>query len=250
MRVLFGFVLLFLATTTYGADAPAAGQQVPQAFTSVYAPTETTHYQFFLPVGYGDTSTKWPLVLFLHGAGESGTDLEKVKIHGPPKLVVQQPQNYPFVLVSPQANFKGPLVDAWDPKLLKELIDSIVSRYSIDTDRIYVTGLSMGGYGTIRLTAHAADKIAAAAPICGGGWPNYAAELAKVPMWFVHGDDDKAVPPEYSLTLVHAIRAKGGKPRLTILEGVGHDSWTQTYADPKFWEWLLQQRLSARTPKK
>ncbi|MBI1348840.1 DUF1080 domain-containing protein [bacterium] len=228
---------------------PEAGKQVRQAFPSKYAPSETTRYQFFLPTDYGKTDQKWPLVLFLHGAGESGTDLERVKIHGPPKLVVEDPAKFPFLVVSPQADGPAPYVDRWNAKLLAELVDHIAANYQVDPDRIYVTGLSMGGYGTLRLVANYPDKFAAALPICGGGWPNYADALAKVPLWFVHGDNDSAVPVEYSLIMVKAIRAKKGEPRLTILENVGHDSWTSTYADPKFYEWLLSHKLSDRGKK-
>lgn len=237
--------LLLLPASIFAQD-PAPGTQVPQVLVSKYAPTESTRYLLFLPKDYGKTDQKWPLLLFLHGAGESGTDLNKVKVHGPPKLVEEKPENFPFIVVSPQADGPSPYVDRWNPKLLAELVDHIAATQAVDTDRIYVTGLSMGGYGTIRLVANYPDKFAAALPVCGGGWNNYADALAKVPMWFVHGDADTAVPVEYSLTLVKAIRAKGGQPRLTILENVGHDSWTSTYANPDFYTWLLSHRLSER----
>lgn len=228
------------------AAEPAAGKQVPQVLASKYAPSESTRYLLFLPSDYGKTDQKWPVLLFLHGAGESGTDLEKVKVHGPPKLVEQRPADFPFIVISPQADRPVPYVDRWQPQLLAELVDHVAQNFGGDPDRLYVTGLSMGGYGTIRLAAHYPEKFAAALPLCGGGWNNYAESLAKIPLWFVHGDADTAVPVEYSLTLVKAIRAKGGKPRLTILENVGHDCWTATYNNPEFYQWLLSHRLSER----
>ncbi len=245
MRLALSLLLLFPVLTL--AAEPQAGLQVPQSLASRYAPSVTTRFQLFLPVGYSsEAADKWPLVLFLHGAGESGTDLEMVKIHGPPKLVEQHPENFPCIVVSPQAEGPAPYVDRWNQHVLADLVDQLAEKYAVDTDRIYVTGLSMGGYGTLRLVANYPDKFAAALAVCGGGWPNYGEELARVPLWLVHGDADTAVPPEYSLSIVKAIRAKGGKPRLTILENVGHDSWTQTYNDPGYWKWLMSQRLSQR----
>lgn len=242
----FALFIALLCSAPLMAEEPAAGNQVAQSFTSKYAPTETTRYWQFLPSRYDQGDEKWPLLLFLHGAGESGTDLEKVKIHGPPKLVVQRPEDFPLLVISPQADGPAPYVDRWNARLLAELVDHVASEYRVDTDRLYVTGLSMGGYGTIRLVANYPDKFAAAVAVCGGGWNNYAENLARVPLWFIHGDNDAAVPVEYSITLTKAIRGKGGQPRLTILENVGHDSWTTTYNNPQTYEWLLQHRLSQR----
>ncbi len=228
---------------------PTPGKQVGQSFQSVYAPLETTNYFLFLPNDYGKTNEKWPLLLFLHGAGECGPDLEKVKIHGPPKLVETNPGDFPFVVISPQAENFGPYVDRWNPKLLVELVDHVAGKYAVDPDRLYVTGLSMGAYGTLRMLAHYPEKFAAALPICGGAWLHYGEPLARIPLWIIHGDADGAVPVEYSTQLVKAIRDKKGQPRLTILENVGHDSWTQTYANPEYYQWLLSHRLSQRPPK-
>jgi len=239
--------LFVLLAANVRAEEPAPGKQVGQEFTSTYAPSESTRYLLFLPSDYGKTDKKWPLLLFLHGAGESGDDLQLVKVHGPPKLVEQRPNDFPFVIVSPQASkVDTPLVDRWQPRLLAELVDHVAGKYAVDTDRLYVTGLSMGGYGTIRLVAHYPGKFAAAAPICGGGWSNYGRNLAPVPMWFFHGDADAAVPVERSIDVVRAMRQAGGKPRLTVYSGVEHDSWTQTYLNPELYDWLLQHKLSER----
>jgi predicted peptidase len=235
---------------TVGANAaePAPGQQVPQVFQSSYAPSESRNYWLFLPSQYDEKpDQKWPLLLFLHGAGECGSDLELVKLHGPPKLVTQRPNDFPFVVVSPQAPASDkPYVDRWEAPLLAELVDQVAAKFAVDTDRLYVTGLSMGGYGTIRLCANYPGKFAAAVPVCGGGWNNYASNLVPVPMWFFHGDHDLAVPVEMSTDLVRSIRLKGGQPKLTIYDNVGHDSWTATYNNPEVYTWLLEQRLSQR----
>jgi predicted peptidase len=186
-------------------------------------------------------------VVFLHGAGESGDDLEQVKIHGPPKLVEKAPGDFPFLVVSPQApNDHVPLIDRWNPRLVAELVEHIASQYAVDRDRISLTGLSMGGFGTIRTLAHYPDLFAAGAPICGGGWEFYARPLKDVPLWFFHGDNDLTVPVELSLSLVKALRRQGGQPRLTIYENVAHDSWTQTYENPELYRWLLSHKRSDR----
>jgi predicted peptidase len=240
-------VSLLIAAATVRADDPAPGKEVGQELASTYAPSESTRYLLFLPNDYGKTEQKWPLLLFLHGAGECGDDLQLVKVHGPPKLVEQRPQDFPFVVVSPQATkTEMPLVDRWNPRLLVELVDHVAGKYAIDTDRLYVTGLSMGGYGTIRLCAHYPKKFAAAVPICGGGWSNYGEALAPVPMWFFHGDHDLAVPIEKGIDVIRAMRLRGGKPKFTVYSGVEHDSWTQTYNDPEVYQWLLQHKLSER----
>lgn len=240
----------FAAIDLLAAD-PAPGVQVPQALKSTHVPSATTRYQFFLPTDYGKSDQKWPLLVFLHGAGESGDDLEKVKIHGPPKLVEKRPADFPFLVVSPQVlDDRVPIIDRWQPALVAELVEHIASRYAVDRDRIYLTGLSMGGFGTIRTLAHYPDVFAAGAPICGGGWEFYGKSLKDVPMWFYHGDNDLVVPVELSTGLVKAIRKQGGNPRLTIYENVGHDSWTATYDNPEFYRWLLSHKLSDRTAKK
>jgi predicted peptidase len=214
--------------------------QLPQELKSTYAPSVTTRYQFFLPVDYGKTDQKWPLVVFLHGAGESGDDLNKVKIHGPPKLVEQRPADFKFILASPQVlDDDTPIIDRWQPQFVAELVEHIASHYAVDRDRIYLTGLSMGGFGTIRTLARYPKLFAAGAPICGGGWELYAKHLKDVPMWFFHGDNDPVVPVELSTGLVKAIRRQKGRPRLTIYDNVDHDSWTRTYENPELYEWLL-----------
>jgi predicted peptidase len=200
--------------------------------------TVRLRYLLFLPQDYGiSPDKKWPLILFLHGAGERGDDLELVKIHGIPKIVERRP-DFPFVVLSPQCPDEATW---WDQQLtLKALLDEIVANYAVDTACIYLTGLSMGGFGTWSMAMAYSKLFAAIAPICGGGFPEFASQLKDIPVWAFHGAEDKTVKPEVSQRMVDALRACGGNVRFTVYPGVGHDSWTQTYDNPELYEWFLQ----------
>lgn len=196
----------------------------------------TIGYLLYLPKDYEEKQA-WPLVLFLHGSGERGDDLEKVKIHGPPKQAAAG-REFPFILVAPQC----PLNQRWDPLALTALLDDLTSRYKVDQDRIYVTGLSMGGYGTWSLAIHTPDRFAAIAPICGGGDRELAGRLTHLPIWVFHGANDAAVPLARSEEMVAAVKKAGGDAKLTVYPDAGHDSWTETYDNPEFYGWLLKQK--------
>jgi predicted peptidase len=122
----------------------------------------------------------------------------------------------------------------------------MVKKYKVDKDRIYVSGLSMGGFGTWSLAAYTPDRFAAIAPICGGGEPFRTRRLTGLPVWVFHGAKDKAVPLERSQEMVDALKKRGGSVKLTIYPEAGHDSWSETYDNPDFYEWLLQQRRNAK----
>ena len=193
-------------------------------------------YLLYLPKDYGRTKV-WPLVLFLHGAGERGNDLALVKKHGPPKLI-EEGKSFPFIVVSPQC----PEGKWWEPVSLTALLDEIVEKYKVDKDRIYVTGLSMGGFGTWSLEAYAPKRFAAIVPICGGGEPIAARFLPYVPTWVFHGAKDPVVPIARSETMVDALKQAGANVKFTVYPNSGHDAWTETYANPKLYEWLLEQK--------
>ena len=198
----------------------------------------TLRYLSYVPEGYNEDAEKqWPLVLFLHGAGERGDDLARVTIHGPTKHV-KQGEKYPFILIAPQC----PENSWWQSAELIALLNHVEENYRVDPDRIYVTGLSMGGFGTFDLAAQIGDRLAAVAPICGRGNPHLAARFKKLPVWALHGDADPVVPCSGSVDMVEAINAAGGTAKLTLYPGVGHDSWTETYANPEMWKWLLSQK--------
>lgn len=193
-------------------------------------------YLLYLPEHY-ESQDRWPLMLFLHGAGERGDNVEKVKIHGPPKLIAQG-KHFPFVVVSPQC----PDGQWWDIEMLGALLDRIERDCKVDPDRIYVTGLSMGGFGTWALACAQPDRFAAIAPICGGGEPKLARQITHLPTWVFHGDADSTVPVDRSKEMVEALKTAGGNVKLTVYPGVGHDSWTRTYDNPALYEWFLSHR--------
>ena len=199
-------------------------------------------YLLYLPQDYGKEAGKaWPLVLFLHGSGERGTDLEVVKKHGPPKLVAQG-KEFPFILVSPQC----PPEQWWDPYVLGGLLDEVQNKYHVDPDRVYCTGLSMGGFGTWDLARAYPGRFAAVVPVCGGGDPMFARSLAHTPVWAFHGEDDPVVPIHRTEEMVDAVK-KTGNPevKFTHYPKVGHDSWVKAYDDPELYEWLLSHKRDA-----
>jgi predicted peptidase len=199
---------------------------------------ETVRYWLYLPKDDESRSgKKYPLLLFLHGAGERGSDPEKVKVHGPPKLC-EKADSWPMITVSPQC----PSDKYWSAEQLILLLDHLMAVYSVDEDRIYVTGLSMGGYGSWMLACEIPDRLAAVAPICGGGDPEQAERLVDLPVWAFHGGADPVVPPKLSGDMIEAIRRAGGRhAKLTIYPEARHDSWTETYNDPDFYQWLQAQ---------
>ena len=217
--------------------------QHSHTFEKTITKTLSCNYLLFLPESYGQEKKNWPLILFLHGAGERGSDIEKVKVHGPPKIV-QTKKDFPFIVVSPQC----PEDEWWTDKteVLINLLDEIVAHYDVDTERIYLTGLSMGGYGSWALASQYPDRFAAVAPICGGGDPILARTLKDVPIWAFHGAKDSVVPVEESKRLVEAVNARGGNAKLTIYPDANHDSWTETYNNPKLYDWLLEHRRTSK----
>lgn len=228
--------LIAAVSAAYGGEPKETGQQTARLDTQVRV---TMDYLLFLPEGY-DQQESWPLILFLHGAGERGDDLELVKKHGPPKIV-ETKKDLPFIVVSPQCK---PNV-WWQPMRLIALLDEIVAKYKVDEERIYVTGLSMGGFGTWALAAQTPDRFAAVVPICGGGEPYWARRFPQLPVWAFHGGKDFLVPPRRSEEMVEALKKFGGKPKLTVYPDAGHDSWTETYDNPELYEWLLEQKRAS-----
>jgi predicted peptidase len=239
---------VLLAAITDEAIKVEPGKQLPQSVTvhvgEKDAPKDVTiRYLLFVPKDYSASGKKWPLMLFLHGAGESSNDdLSKVKVHGPPKIVESKP-DFPFVVVSPQSPPPRMIGRAFDPEQLIQLVDHVEKQLNIDPERVYVTGLSMGGYGTWRLAARYPERFAAAVPICGGGEPEKLAKgLSKVPIWAFHGAKDNVVPPKESEEMVDAVKRAGGDAKLTIYPDANHNSWEATYDNPKVYEWLLEHR--------
>ena len=218
---------------------PVQTGQHAQSFETQILKTVRINYLLYLPSEYGKAEREWPLVVFLHGAGERGDDLELVAVHGPPKLVAEG-REFPFIIVSPQCP-----KDAWWPgelDALKALLDDVVGTYSVDEDRVYLTGLSMGGFGTWAWAIEEPDRFAALVPVCGRGDPEKVARIAHVPAWVFHGAKDQTVPLEASQEMVDALKAAGAEPKFTVYPEAGHDSWTATYENQELYDWLLGQR--------
>ncbi len=194
-------------------------------------------YLVFLPEGYdADPDKQWPLIFFLHGAGERGDDVNAMVQRG---LVTRmKKENAPYIVVTPQC----PTNEWWDPDSLMLILDEVEADYRIDPERITITGLSMGGFGSWQLGQCYPEHFAAIAPICGGGHPEAAARYVDLPVWAFHGTADSVVVPEASIEMVEAVNAAGGNAKLTLYPDTGHDSWTQAYNEPELYEWLLSQK--------
>ncbi len=216
-------------------------RQREQSFETEVRVKTRTEYLLYVPEAYDESEQSWPLMLFLHGAGERGDDLSKVAVHGPPRLAGEG-NEFPFILVSPQC----PERDWWTSGLqlatLNALLDDLVSHYRIDENRIYLTGLSMGGFGTFSLADAYPERFAAIAPVCGGGDPKQAAGIAHIPAWVFHGGQDKVVPVSRSQDMVDALKANAAKVEFTVYPEAGHDSWTETYDTPELYDWLLSHQ--------
>jgi predicted peptidase len=249
MRWLLTFVAALVGlNASRGADLDTLLEK--KTFTQGKA---TLAYRLLKPEGY-DGKTAYPLVIFLHGAGERGTDNKAQMKHGVKNFASDDVRKkYPCFLIVPQCppnparwadwTAKGTTEKPTEPlALVLGLIDEMKKNYKIDDKRIYITGLSMGGFGTWDLLSRKPDLFAAAIPICGGGAPDAAAKFAKVPIWAFHGAKDTVVKPERSREMIEALKKAGGKPKYTEYPEAAHDSWTKTYADPAVLEWLFAQK--------
>lgn len=240
-RPFFNLLVLLAALTLFnGCGSMLSNRQPLGQHPHRIEIRKTLDYLLYLPDNYNDSKEEWPLMLFLHGAGERGSVIDSVKKHGPPKLVDQIP-NMPFIIVSPQC----PENEWWTSKVseLNDLLDYIIQTYRVDEMRIYCTGLSMGGFGTWAIATSYPQRFAAIAPICGGGDVQLICGIKDVPVWAFHGAKDKVVPIERTQELVDALKACGGDVRFTIYPDAGHDSWTETYKNPDLYKWFLDHSL-------
>jgi predicted peptidase len=233
LKLVTACVASILFHITVDAEEP---RQTEESFAAGVTKTFAYKYLKYLPDGY-DGKKKFPLLLFLHGAGERGDNLDLVTKHGPPKLIKKGKQ-FPFIVISPQC----PKGSWWKSNGLDALLDEFISKHAVDESRIYCTGLSMGGYGTWALGGQNPKRFAAFAPICGGGNRIDARQIKKKPVWVFHGAKDSTVPLEESQRMVDALKRYGGKPKFTIYPDANHDSWTETYNNPKLYEWFLSHK--------
>lgn len=213
------------------------------------------NYLYYLPQDYEAGDTKhWPLMLFLHGAGERGNDIQRVTIHGPLKLV-KQGRKFPFIIVAPQCAAG----EIWKNDELLQLLKQVKQSFRVDETRVYLVGLSMGGYGTWKLATCYPEKFAAIVPISGGADlidillvnPEKADALKSLPVWAFHGAQDPVVPVTESESSVAMLKKIGAtEVKLTIYPDATHDAWTRTFENPELYDWLLRHHRTNAAPAK
>ena len=241
------FACALLATPLLAQNDPDISMHKRLHFEKKITKTVQSDYLLFLPEGYeakGDK--KFPLMIFLHGAGERGTNLSRVGQHGPPKIVKTK-KDFPFILVSPQC----PSGEWWTEDVVMGLLDDTIKNYNVDTNRVYLTGLSMGGFGSWAIGTKYPERFAAIAPICGGGerigilvaGRSKTAALKSLGVWAFHGGKDPVVQLAESERMVDALKKAGCTDvKLTVYPEAGHDSWTETYNNSELFAWLLAQK--------
>ena len=207
-------------------------------------------YRLFIPDKY-DESTKYPLVLFLHGGGGRGVDNLK-QIEGGNGFFVDlftKPESqaeHPCFVLAPQSHDEGwveydHITPSTQLGLVLELLETLQKEYSIDEHRLYVLGQSLGGFGTFAIISERPDLFAAAVPICSGGDESRAQQIASLPIWVFHGEKDEAVSVERSRRMVAAMKRAGGKPKYTEYSGEGHIIWGRVVNEPELLPWMFGQ---------
>ena len=241
-----------LANPTPASSPQTAAVFVERSHTN--ARGETMPYLLFVPAGY-DKTQPYPLVLWLHGGGTRGNDLKLLLGHGDQHGIgflarSDNQAKYPSLILAPQC----PRNRFWgnsesdqptnEMRLVLEILDRVRKDYSVDSGRVYVMGMSLGGYGTWDILLRRPRTFAAAVPICGGGNPARAAVIARTPVWVFHGDEDESVNVSESRKMVAALKKAGGQPRYTEYKGIGHNSWVPAFKEPDFLSWLFAQTRS------
>jgi predicted peptidase len=251
------WISICLATLTGCATQHASlrtGENVPGECSWTNPRRGKTEYLYYLPKEYqADSTKKWPLMLFLHGAGERGSDLSRITVHGPLKLT-QQGKEFPFIIIAPLC----PKGEAWQNEALLRMLDHAKERFRVDPDRVYLTGLSMGGYGAWKLGIGYPELFAALIPICGGADPIDSiirespakdAALRALPIWAFHGAKDPIVPlSESERSMAYLKHWNCTNTRLTVYPEADHNSWSQTYENPEVFDWMLRQKRGQSKP--
>lgn len=206
----------------------------------------TSDYVVFVPHAY-DGTKEFPVILFLHGSGETKGGQKMPVEQGIGPHVKRNEKTFPAFVVIPQSEKRTWQADSDDGKRAMAMLDEVMKEYKIDASRQYLTGLSMGGYGTWSHAAAYADRWACFVPVCGGvrnadDVKTTAEKVKNIPCWCWHGDKDTAVKVEKSRELIEAMKKAGGDPRYTELEFVGHNCWDAAYATPELIEWMMKQK--------
>lgn len=247
LALLIAVLLGSTTTTATAADGDEVIRQSPSGkqtllkFENPDDPSKSLEYWLYEPAG-AEEGEKLPTMFFLHGAGERHNDknpAEAVLKHGPPKLI-ERGEKFPCRVISPQCPPSW-----WHPNMIIPLVEHTIETYDVDEDRVYLTGLSMGGMASWDTAAMRPDLFAAVVPICGKAYdvPAWAEKLKNTWIWAFHGDKDNAVPVTGTTDMVAAIEAAGGeRVKMTIYEGVGHNSWTKAYDDPELYKWMFSKQ--------
>jgi predicted esterase len=226
------------------SNSPAALDRAWWAALKRKAGEPVIKHLIYLPAGYEkDTNQKWPLILFLHGKGERGDNLDQIKEAALPSRLEYDHhfrEKFPAIVVAPQC----PAGSWWSSHELIALLDEVQAKYRVDENRVYATGMSMGGYGTWALATEFPERFAAIAPVCGGGDLAEVNRLVGLPIWAFHGNRDNVVPFSESQQMVTALRAMYGNVKFTAYPEAGHDAWTETYGNPELYTWLLSHSRS------
>lgn len=226
------------------AQSSIKPRQYDRSFERKVEVTAKLEYLLYVHRDYPEAQEKWPLILFLHGGGEKGSDLKKVRRQGLPKLL-EKKDDLPFIVASPQCPGNSRWSDHTQILALNALLDELIEKYPVDEDRVYLTGLSMGGMGSWALGPAFPERFAAMIPICGGGNHRDARKLTDMPIWVFHGAKDRVVPISKSQEMVDALkRAGNNNVKFTVYPEAGHDSWTETYNNPEIYKWLLKHKRS------
>jgi predicted peptidase len=230
-RILVPSLLCLMAWTALSA------QQIAHRVT--LKPVMEMQYLLYLPEAYeAEQGTAFPLLLFLHGGGESGDHIEMVKTHGPPSMI-EEGRKFPFLVLSPQNPHPRKF---WNETALIALLDNIEQEYRVDPSRVWVAGMSRGGYGAWRLAIQYPERFAALVAICGETPDHYAGWLGDMPIWVFHGEEDRTISIKESDEMVAALRKHGNPVRYTKYPDTGHNAWDQAFSDPELYTWLMAQK--------
>jgi predicted peptidase len=236
-------LLMAAAVFAFSIPASQAGDAKSGFVHKVYKGKDgDVKYVVFVPKSYGinDDQKVYPVILFLHGAGESGTDGEKQVKTGLGKAIRDKKEDFPFITVFPQSQKGGWKADSAEGQRAVAILEEVQKDYKTDKKRVYLTGLSMGGSGTWSLAAAYPNRWAAVAPICGGADSKNAEKIKDLPCWFFCGDKDSAKLVENNRNMAKALKDAGSSARYEEYPGVGHNSWDRAYATPELYTWFLK----------